>query len=83
LKEKMIPEDRQDDNNDRSLKLAADEKVEVQMSPAVTRRGIIEAVMKDKSGFWLAADGVEPRVFVHLGEDSQSIRLLPSPGDVT
>lgn len=32
--------------------------------PNYVRNGIVEAVMYDKSGFWLAADGAEPRVFV-------------------
>lgn len=64
----MIPEDTPKDRNGSSWKLAPGKYVEVKTSRAGTRRGIIEAVMKDKSGFWLAADGVEPRVFVPLEE---------------
>ncbi|MET3934694.1 hypothetical protein [Arthrobacter sp. OAP107] len=76
----MIPEDEQKDRNGSSWKLAPGEYIEVQAAGIGTRRGTIEAVMRDKSGFWLAADGVEPRVFVPLEEKEQSIRPAPSPG---
>lgn len=54
------------------------EHVEVRKFGSVTRRGVVELVMYDHSGLWLAADGVEPRVFVTLGEGEQDVR--PSPG---
>lgn len=76
----MIPEDEQKDRNGSSWKLAPGEYIEVQAPGIGTRRGTLEAVMRDKSGFWLAADGVEPRVFVPLEEKELSIGSAPSPG---
>lgn len=52
-------------------------RVEVRRSGCDVRRGVIEAVMRDKSGFWLASDGVEPRVFVLLDDKEQTIRPAP------
>ena len=78
----MIPEDKKKDRSGSSWKLAPGEYIEVQASRIGTRRGHIEAVMRDKSGFWLAADGVEPRVFVPLGEKELTIRSAP-PTDGT
>ena len=78
----MISEDKQKDRNGSSWKLAPGEYVELRTSRGGTRRGIIETIMKDKSGFWLAADGVEPRVFVPLEEKEQSIRPATAPEDV-
>lgn len=77
----MTPGDEKRDRNGTSWKLVPGEFVEVRVPRAGTRRGLIEAVMKDKSGFWLAADGVEPRVFVPLDEDSPGVRPLSEPGD--
>ncbi|GAB4097953.1 hypothetical protein GCM10028789_01150 [Sinomonas halotolerans] len=31
------------------------------------RHGTVEAVLPDGSGFWIAAEGAAPRVFVHRG----------------
>ncbi|MFC9354921.1 hypothetical protein [Arthrobacter sp. NPDC057013] len=76
----MIPDDEQKARNGSSWKLAAGEYVEVTAPGIGTRRGTIEAVMRDKSGFWLAADGVEPRVFVPLEEKELRIRSAPSQG---
>ncbi|MCH6472390.1 hydroxypyruvate isomerase family protein [Sinomonas terrae] len=43
----------------------------------LVRRGIVETVMPDRSGFWLAAEGVEPRAFVHL--DYQDVEIGAAP----
>ena len=56
------------------------ERVEVRRTGSDIRRGVIEAVMKDNSGFWLAADGVEPRVFVLLDDQKQGIRRITVAG---
>lgn len=78
----MAPEDEQKDRNGSRWKLAPGEYIEVQAPRIGARRGPIEAVMRDKSGFWMAADGVEPRVFVPLGEKELTIRSAP-PADGT
>ena len=62
-------------------KLTPGEIVEVCSARNGRRRGVIEEVMKDKSGFWLAADGVEPHIFVALEE--QSVRVTGAPTDST
>lgn len=56
------------------------ELVEVRRLGHKVRRGVIETVMKDKSGFWLAADGVEPRLFVLLHDQKQTIRRITDSG---
>lgn len=53
--------------------------VEVQELKGRVRRGFIETVTNDKSGFWLAADGVEPRLFVSLEDTTRNVRLAPLP----
>lgn len=88
----MIP-DRKQDDEDAFLLVGKDYElsssgwlptpgqwVEVRQPGCEVRRGVIEAVMKDNSGFWLAADGVEPRVFVHLHDQKQSIRRITVSG---
>ncbi|WP_311215002.1 MULTISPECIES: hypothetical protein [unclassified Arthrobacter] len=47
--------------------------VELRQSGLVTRRGIIESVMFDKSSFWLAAEGVDPRIFVDVEYEDHEI----------
>jgi hypothetical protein len=42
------------------------DRVEIRRRGVTLRRGAVEAVMPDHSGFWIAADGIEPRSFVHL-----------------
>ena len=65
-----------------SWKLAPGEHIEVHLPPAGTRRGVIEVVMHDKSGFWLASNGVEPRVFISLEEKGLSIQpVSATPGN--
>jgi hypothetical protein len=59
-------------------KPAPGEHVELRRPGSDVRRGVIEAVMRDNSGFWLAADGVEPRVFVSRDDKEQSIRFTPA-----
>lgn len=56
---------------------AVGESIEVR-SRGTVRRGIIEAAMYDGSGFWLAAEGVEPRLFVDLGEEELEVRPRPN-----
>ncbi len=56
------------------------ELVEVRRLGYGVRRGVIETVMKDNSGFWLAADGVEPRLFVLLHDQKQTIRRITVSG---
>lgn len=52
--------------------------VEVRRPGHNVRRGVIEAVIRDGSGFWLAADGVEPRAFFILADKELSIRPAPA-----
>lgn len=47
--------------------------VELRRWGTVIRRGVVEAVMPDSSGFWLTADGVEHREFVHRQDDETQI----------
>lgn len=92
----MRPQNRQDDGyavilvgNDNELTGSSwvpkpGERVEVRTtSGRDVRRGVIEAVMTDNSGFWLAADGVEARAFVLLDDKEQSIRRVPVLTDAT
>lgn len=85
----MIPEDKQEDghafvpmkNHDtlttRGWEPAPGKHIELRTPGCGKRRGVIEAVMNDHSGFWLAADGAEPRVFVFLDDNEQSIWIAP------
>lgn len=57
---------------------APGEHVEVRRPGNDLRRGVIDAVMHDNSGFWVAAEGVDPRVFVSLDDNEQSIRVAPA-----
>jgi hypothetical protein len=41
------------------------EIVEVRRAGVVARRGLVEAVMPDGSGFWLAANGIDQRLYFH------------------
>lgn len=43
----------------------AGEIVEIRNSGNVVRRGIVEAVMPDGSGLWLAANGTDHRAYFH------------------
>lgn len=45
------------------------ERVELRRSGRIVRQGTIETVMYDRSSFWLAADGVDTRIFVHLNDN--------------
>lgn len=48
------------------------DSVELRRWGFAPRRGVVEDVMPDCSGFWLGADGVEHRMFVSiLDEESQ------------
>lgn len=52
---------------------------EIELGLGLTRRqGTVEAVTADGSGFWLAADGVETRLFVH--REYQDVEVwIPEP----
>ncbi|XAS74245.1 hypothetical protein VUN82_10665 [Micrococcaceae bacterium Sec5.1] len=52
------------------------ELVEVRRFGGEVRRGVIDTVMRDNSGFWLAAEGIEPRLFVFLHDQKQTIRRI-------
>ncbi|OOP63089.1 hypothetical protein BMF89_07740 [Arthrobacter sp. SRS-W-1-2016] len=67
----------EDDNEliSSSWRPASGERVQVRRSGCDVRRGVVEAVMNDNSGFWLAADGVEARVFVLLRDTEQIIGI--------
>jgi hypothetical protein len=56
------------------------ELVEVRRLGGEVRRGVIDTVMRDNSGFWLAAEGVEPRLFVFLHDAKQTIRRITVSG---
>ncbi|UZX03006.1 hypothetical protein F8G81_10665 [Arthrobacter sp. CDRTa11] len=56
------------------------ELVEVRRLGCEVRRGVIETVMEDNSGFWLAANGVDPRLFVLLHDQKQTIRRITVSG---
>lgn len=43
----------------------AAEIVEIRSSGNVVRRGVVEAVMPDGSGLWLAANGTDHRAYFH------------------
>jgi hypothetical protein len=51
----------------------AGEQVELRRQGRLVRRGTIDAVMHDYSGFWLAADGIDPRVYVDIEDPSVQI----------
>lgn len=88
----MITDGRQDDE-DAFIVLGTDneltsprwvpkpsERVEVRRTGSEIRRGAVETVMNDNSGFWLAAEGVEPRLFVLLHDQKQTIRRITVSG---
>lgn len=56
----MIPKDEQNGRNGGNLNLMVGKYVDVRKWRTGTRRGVIEAVMKDKSGFWQNALGAGP-----------------------
>lgn len=41
------------------------DRIELRCWGRILRRGSVETVMPDKSGFWLAQEGVDMRTFVH------------------
>lgn len=47
--------------------------VELRRWGITLRRGTVEAVMPDRSGFWLAARGVDERAFIHHAYDDLEI----------
>jgi hypothetical protein len=53
----------------------AGELVEVRVSGHLYRRGVVDDVMPDASGFWLAADGVLMREFI---DTSMGFRVMTS-----
>ncbi|MEA5456906.1 hypothetical protein SPF06_19460 [Sinomonas sp. JGH33] len=49
------------------------DSVELRRWGFAARRGVVEDVMPDSSGFWLAADGVEHRMFVSIPDEESQI----------
>lgn len=50
----------------------------IELRVGLTRRqGTVEDVTADGSGFWMAADGVEARLFVH--KEYQDVEIWVSP----
>ncbi|WP_415853445.1 hypothetical protein [Sinomonas sp. G460-2] len=45
--------------------------MELRQRGAIFRIGKVEVVMPDGSGFWLAADGADPRLYVPAGGEPE------------
>lgn len=58
------------------------DSVELRSWGSTTRRGTVEAVMPDQSGFWVAAEGVDERAFVHLEYEDIEIWTPNPPPDL-
>ncbi|MGO4145681.1 hypothetical protein AB4Y77_11395 [Paenarthrobacter sp. YAF11_1] len=57
--------------------------VEVREAGRLYRRGWVEHVMADASGFWLARDGVATREFIHKSMGYQVLTgFYPRPSSV-
>lgn len=55
----------------------AGDVVELLLHGRTLRTGAVEAVMPDGTGFWLAADGIDTRLYVHTREDGLELRIRP------
>lgn len=62
--------------DDRTRPTAGD-VVELLLHGRTLRTGAVEAVMPDGTGFWLAADGIDTRLYVHTREDGLELRIRP------
>lgn len=51
------------------------ELIELRRSGTPFRQGVIESVMPDGSGFWIAAAGVDPRLFIHRDFTDIEVRV--------
>lgn len=59
--------------------------VEVRMGHKLYRRGLVDDVMPDGSGLWLASEGADPREFI-LRDDGYRVwshLYPPSPNDAS
>ncbi|MGY3565256.1 hypothetical protein ACVWWH_000949 [Sinomonas sp. RB5] len=48
-------------------------EVEIRQWGNPLRKGVVETVMPDGRGFWLAAEDAWPRLLIHLGSDDMEI----------
>jgi hypothetical protein len=53
----------------------AGDLVELLFHGRTLRTGVVDAVMPDGSGFWLAADGIDTRLYMHTREDVLELRI--------
>jgi hypothetical protein len=53
--------------------------VELSRHGRTIRVGVVESVMPDGKGFWLAAQGLDTRVYVPNDEAGLEIRIRPTP----
>lgn len=54
-------------------------EVEIRQWGAHLRTGAVETVMPDGRGFWLAALGALPRLFIHLDYDDMEVWIQQPP----
>ncbi|MFJ6313581.1 hypothetical protein [Pseudarthrobacter oxydans] len=53
--------------------------VELRRDGALFRVGAVETVMPDGTGFWLASQGLDTRIYVPSSQDELDIRIRPVP----
>ena len=51
--------------------------VELRLGTTV-RTGTVETVMPNGTGFWIAAHGIDTRLYIHVDEHGPQLRILPS-----
>jgi hypothetical protein len=54
-----------------------DDFVELRLKGTSVRTGRVEAVMPDRSGFWIAAHGIDARRYVDISHEDFEIWILP------
>lgn len=54
-------------------------KIELRQWGNLLRKGTVEDVMPGGHGFWLAAEGASPRLFVHLDYDDIEVWIDEPP----
>lgn len=59
----------------------AGEFVEIHRAGELCRRGVVDAVMPDGTGLWLAAEGVQSRVFIWEEEGLTVVRVCGGPAN--
>jgi hypothetical protein len=52
--------------------------VEIWLHGRLYRRGLVDAVMPDESGLWLAADGSDSREFISISAGDEIRACLPA-----